>query len=465
MGGRRRHAVRVGWEDRQANAKGNVSQAEGQRYVVISSDAHAGADLQGYRPYLESGFHEEFDGWARDFRDSWGDYDVEMMDTDDEHLRIGAASFLSPYNWDSSKRLEHMEAEGIAAEVIFPNTVPPFYPSGVISAAAPSSPEDYRRRWSGLRAHNRWLVDFCGQAPGRRAGIAQVFLDDVDDAIAEVRWARNAGLAGVLIPSDHISRLVDLYEPRLDPFWAICAELAVPVHRHGIVVGYPESPERGPAAPAVGVYESSIFARRGLSHLVFGGVFQKHPDLKVVFTETRYQWVPDELAKITAVIRKGLTKGDVLYPYCHRAAEALEFSPEEYFRRQCYVGASGMTYGEVAMRHEIGMDRIMWGADYPHHEGTWPHTLLALRVLFSRLSEQEVRMITSENAAEVYGFDLDTLRPIAEAIGWSVGEVAMPVSLSEIPRHTMCETFNDALERAAAEGSGLLGGRHWAASG
>ena len=93
-----------------------------------------------------------------------------------------------------------MEADGIAAEVIFPNTVPPFYPSGVISAAAPTSPEDYRRRWAGLRAHNRWLVDFCAQAPGRRAGIAQVFLDDVDDAISEVRWARNAGLAGVLIP-------------------------------------------------------------------------------------------------------------------------------------------------------------------------------------------------------------------------------------------------------------------------
>ena len=69
-----------------------------------------------------------------------------------------------------------------------------------------------------------------------------------------------------------------------------------------------------------------------------------------------------------------------------------------------------MTYGEVAMRYEIGVDRIMWGADYPHHEGTWPHTLLALRLLFSELPEQEVRQMTSENAAEVYGFDLATLQ-------------------------------------------------------
>ena len=448
------------------NEKADAPHTEDHRYVVISSDAHAGADLQGYKPYLESALRGEFDDWARGFTDTWGDYDVEMMDTDDEHIRIGAASFLSPYNWDSSERLKHMEADGIAAEVIFPNTVPPFYPSGVISAAAPSSPEDYRRRWAGLKAHNRWLVDFCQQAPGRRAGIAQVFLDNVDDAIDEVRWARNAGLAGVLIPSDHISKLVDLYEPRLDPFWATCAELAVPVHRHGIVVGFPESPERGPAAPVIGVYESSIFSRRGLSHLVFGGVFQRHPALKFVFTETRYQWVPAELAKIEAVIRKGLSKGDALYPYCHRAAEALEFSPSEYFQRQCYVGASGMTHGEVAMRHEVGVDRIMWGADYPHHEGTWPHTLLALRLLFSELPENEVRMMTSENAAQVYGFDLAALQRIADTIGWTVHQVAKPVSLHEIPRHTMCETFGEAIQHATtAEEQSPLGSRHWSTSG
>jgi predicted TIM-barrel fold metal-dependent hydrolase len=438
-----------------------VSDAGRHRYVVISSDAHAGADLLGYKLYLESEFHDEFDRWAADFRDVWSGYDVEMMDTDDEHIRIGAASFLSPYNWDSDRRLAHMDADGIAAEVVFPNTVPPFYPSGVISAPAPATVEDYRRRWIGLKAHNRWLVDFCAQANERRAGVAQVLLNDIDDAIAEVRWAKKVGLAGVLIPADHIGQLVDLYEPRLDPFWATCSELAIPVHRHGIVVGYPESPERGPAAPVIGVFEASFFSRRGLSHLIFGGVFQRHPELKFVFTETRCQWVPAELAKIHAVIRKGLSKGDVLYPYCHRAAETLDVSPAEYFARQCYIGASGMTHGEVAMRHEIGVDRIMWGADYPHHEGTWPHTRLALRLLFSDLPEEEVRRITSENAAEVYGFDLGALQRIADEIGPTVEEVATPVSPDEIPRHSMCETFGDALERLVATERAGTSDSHW----
>jgi predicted TIM-barrel fold metal-dependent hydrolase len=424
-----------------------MTDVDGRPYVVVSSDAHAGADLLGYREYLEKGFHADFDAWSAGFRDAWADYDVEMMDTEDEHLKIGAASFGSPYNWDSEKRLGHMDADGIAAEVIFPNTVPPFYPSGVISAPAPANEAEYRRRWAGLKAHNRWLVDFCSQAEGRRAGIAQVFLDDIDDAVREVRWARAAGLAGVLIPADHIGRLVDLYLPRLDPFWAACTELEMPVHRHGIVVGYPESPDTGPAAPVISVYESSVFSRRGLAHLIFGGVFQRYPELRFVFTETRFQWIPVELAKISAVIQKAHTRGDVLYPYCHRVAENLELSPAQYFEQNCYVGASGMTSGEVAIRDQIGVDRIMWGADYPHHEGTWPHTKLALRLLFSGLPETEVRRMTSENAARLYGFDLDFLQSIADRTGPSVEDIATSVALEEVPPHSMCETFGDGLER------------------
>ena len=122
------------------------------------------------------------------------------------NLRVGTSSFLSPVNWESDLRLEHQNSQGIAAEVLFPNTVPPFYPSGVVTAGGPTSADDYQQRWAGIQAHNRWLKDFCDLAPGRRGGLAQVFLTNLDDAIAEVRWAKEAGLAGVLIPSDHTSR-------------------------------------------------------------------------------------------------------------------------------------------------------------------------------------------------------------------------------------------------------------------
>ena len=95
-----------------------------------------------------------------------------------------------------------MEADGVVAEVIFPNTIPPFFPAvSLVNQAPPANAGDLDRRWAGLQAHNRWLADFCADAPGRRAGIAQIMLHDVDAAVAEVRWAKEHGLTGgVLLP-------------------------------------------------------------------------------------------------------------------------------------------------------------------------------------------------------------------------------------------------------------------------
>ena len=421
-----------------------------RRYAVISSDGHAGADLLDYKPYLAKEFHDEFDSWAAGFTEPWAEYDQEMIDTEDEHIRIGVASSRSPYNWDSDKRMEHLEAEGIVAEVLFPNTVPPFYPSGAITSPAPTNDEEYRYRWAGVQAHNRWLVDFCAQAPGRRAGLAQVFLDDLDDAIAEARWAKEAGLAGVLIPSDHISKLVNLYENRLNPFWAACSELGIPVHRHSIAVGPPETPESGPAVVAVGAHETHFFFQRGLAHLMFAGVFELFPELQFVFTETGSTWIAVELRRLDGGVRMGKIKGKAAYPLFHRAVESLTLSPSEYFRRNCHVGVSLMVPSDVDARHDVGVDCLMWGSDYPHHEGSFPRSKLALRLLFSGLPEDEVRRMTSINAAKVYGFDLDKLQVIADEIGPTVEEIATPVTPDELPRTSLSHTISHAIELHAA---------------
>ena len=186
-----------------------------------------------------------------------------------------------------------MNREGIAAEVVFPNTVPPFYPSGIITALAPQTAEEYRYRWEGIKAHNRWLVDFCAQLPGRRAGLAQVFVDDLDDAIAEMRWASEAGLSGVLIPGD----VGALYDPRYDRFWAASCDLGLPVHRHSIIVTE-QTTGFATAAAAVGAHEIMFWVGRAVSHLVLGGVFQRFPDLRFVITETGCSWVLPELQKL-----------------------------------------------------------------------------------------------------------------------------------------------------------------------
>src|SRR5262245_28779016 len=101
-----------------------MSDLSNRRYALFSSDGHAGADLHDYRAYLPRAFHDEFDRWVADFHEPWAEYDTELVDIDDEYIRIGQASFLSPYNWDSEKRLAHLDGQGIAVEVLFPTPCP-----------------------------------------------------------------------------------------------------------------------------------------------------------------------------------------------------------------------------------------------------------------------------------------------------------------------------------------------------
>jgi predicted TIM-barrel fold metal-dependent hydrolase len=411
-------------------------------YVLISTDAHAGADLLGYKPYLPAALHDEFDAWAADFHDPWADLDNALHDPDDVDLVMGRSSFVSPYSWESDTRIGHMDAEGIAAEVVFPNTVPPFYPSGIITALAPRSEREYRLRWEGIKAHNRWLADFCAAAPGRRAGMAQVFLDDLDETIAEMRWARDAGLAGVLIPGDSGA----LYDPALDTLWAAACDLGLPVHRHAIIVTE-QTTDFASSAAAVGAHEIMFWFGRVVGHLVLGGVFQRFPDLKFVMTEAGCAWAAPELAKLDAEIAFGKTpgQGQVVFG---KAVEGLELSATEYFQRNCWIGMSTVRPEELAVRHQLGVDRLMWGADYPHTEGSFPHTRLALRLLFAGVPEDEVRVMTSESAAGVYGFDLDFLQPLADRIGPTVEEIATPVSPDELPQETMSLTISAGKQAA-----------------
>ena len=140
----------------------------------------------------------------------------------------------------------------------------------------------------------------------------------------------------------------------------------------------------------------------------------------------------------------------MLYPFTHNAVAKLDMLPSEYWHRNCWLGASQLVKRVVDSRDVIGVDRIMWGADYPHHEGTWPHSEIALRLNFSDVPEAEVRTMTSEVAANLYNFDLPFLQTVADRIGPTVQRIATPVSADEVPRRTMCHTFVEAEHALAA---------------
>jgi predicted TIM-barrel fold metal-dependent hydrolase len=405
------------------------------RYTVISADCHGGADIPDYRPYLEPGFRDEFDAWAASFRNPYTD----LRGPD------------GPRNWDSDRRLAELEADGVAAEVVFPNTVPPFFPGMSLLLQPPAaSAGDLERRWAGLAAHNRWLAEFCAVAPGRRAGIAQILLHDVDRAVAEVRAAHAEGLTGgVLLPgAPPGSGLAPLYAPDYEPLWAVCEELGMPVTHHS----GSGSPDYGPYLEALPMFlvEVTWWSHRALWHLIFAGVLERHPGLRLVLTEQGTGWVPDQLAALDAVYRRMAplaepVPGEQLSQeqlFGAKVIAGLPLLPSEYFARQCHVGASFIGPDEVALRHRIGVERIMWGNDFPHREGCWPYSRLHLRLAFAGVDPDEVVAMVGGNAAAVYGFDLAALAPVAARIGPTVAEVAVPVGPGEIPPEARrCPTF------------------------
>ena len=116
-------------------------------------------------------------------------------------------------------------------------------------------------------------------------------------------------------------------------------------------------------------------------------------------------------------------------------------SPSHYAKTNCWYGASAASPREIKDRHSVGVERICWGTDYPHYEGTYPYTRQSLRHTFHDVDESELRLMLGENAAALFGFDLDALAPIAEKVGPTPEDVSKPLAPEEIPKDAMTMAF------------------------
>jgi hypothetical protein len=151
--------------------------------------------------------------------------------------------------------------------------------------------------------------------------------------------------------------------------------------------------------------------RRPMWQMMLGGVFDRHPDLKLMMTEVRLDWIPAMLAHLDAVYD------------AHRDDLPAKRRPSEYWHSNCLGGASFMHKVEVEMRDELGVETILFGRDYPHPEGTWPKTPEWLRDAFAGVPEAEARLMLGENAIRFFGLDHDTLAAIADKIGPTLDDI------------------------------------------
>jgi predicted TIM-barrel fold metal-dependent hydrolase len=396
-------------------------------YLAISADTHAGLPAEQYREFVDPQHRDAFDEANRiaeqmraasfvgsEAHDRWvEEWNTEIAD----HGGMRGS-------WDASIRDKELDADGVAGEVIFPDadaagvggvSGTPF--GAGLGSSGDSDPELVL---AGARAHNRWLAQLCSVSPERRAGVALVpVLHDLDAAVAEIEWAAEHGLrGGIMIPTRWMSQAA-YNDPVYDVIWSACVAHDLPVHTHS---GAGPTDYGMPSPGMIGIYSAEAWwwAARPLWVLILGGVFERHPELRFVVAENGAWWVPDIMERLDGKwIGDHNTRkfGDGVF------REGLPLKPSDYFNRNCWLAASTMHAVEVERRDAIGVGNLMWGNDFPHPEGTWPHTREWLRERFHDVPEHETRRILGLNAVDVYRFDPEVLAPLVERIGPTVDDL------------------------------------------
>jgi predicted TIM-barrel fold metal-dependent hydrolase len=393
------------------------------RYVLVSTDSHAGLPAEQYRDYLDARYREAFDQAQAEAEA------MRKLADNDDHRK-----FLAEWNseigehggmrgaWDPAVRDKEMDHDGVAAEVVFPDAdsagvggvaATPF--GSGLGSTGDSDPELVA---AGAWAHNRWVAEFCQHSPERRAGVAIVPLHDVGAAVTMIEWAAGHGLRGGIMIPTRWGKQPSYNDTCYDPVWAAAAATGLPVHTHSGVG--PDDYGITPGLISIYTTEAYWWAARPLWALILGGVFERHPALKYVIAENGAWWVPDILSRMDSK-----WEGDHATRKFGPAAfrSGLTMKPGEYFARNCWMAASVMGPAEIERRHQIGVRNLMWGSDYPHPEGTWPNTRRWLAERFRDVPVAETRSILGLTAAEVYHFDLAALAPHVDRAGPAVSDI------------------------------------------
>jgi predicted TIM-barrel fold metal-dependent hydrolase len=383
-----------------------------QGLLMISADCHASALPDTYRQYLDPGLEDAYDQWLNDTESKkkrkaehtgaaiYSEQALEEFGTIEEVAAGGVGG-----GWDSARRLRELEADGTVAEVLYPGAGDPSVTPFDVGLMTYQYEQDPALWLAGCRAYNRWLGDFCNDAPGRRAGVGLITVDDIGTTVSEIQQMRDLGLfGGVLLCSGTGDN--PLYNhPRYEPVWAACADEGLPVHTHS---GW--TPNYGDFTGSLGIFltEISWYAHRPFWLLMWSGAFERHPDLRMVMNEQGASWAPATLDELDHFYE--LRMFDQL-------RRDLPLKPSEYFRRQVYLGAGFTDTEELEVISLLGAGHLMWGSDYPHIEGTWPRSQETLVEQFAGRPDEEVAQLVGGNAADLYGFDSEVLTALSARLG------------------------------------------------
>ncbi|HET9690136.1 MAG TPA: amidohydrolase family protein [Acidimicrobiales bacterium] len=312
---------------------------------------------------------------------------VAAAGKDPSELRTGGAKFedLHRGGWDPEARLGEQERDGVAAEIIYPTV-------GMVLCNI----DDLDLKKASFDAYNRWIAEYCSAHPDRLLGCGQTAMRTPAEGIDDLKAIKALGLRGVMMPGN--PGVEDYDSPVYDEFWETAIELGLPLSFHILTT-------RGEKArgPKISSFLSIVRGCQDImAMLVFGGVFERHPDLKVVCVEADAGWVPHFMYRMDHAFNR--------HRYWLKPGAELSRLPSEYFAENIFV-----TFQDdwTAFRFADAMNwrRLLWANDFPHSDSTWPWSQELLEKHTAQLSEEQTRAILCDNVAGLYGIDLGALAP------------------------------------------------------
>jgi uncharacterized protein len=359
--------------------------------LVISGDSHVIEPFDLWQKALGSRFGDSVPRLVDGPGGAQGNYfycgkeivQVEELVTATQDGRLAS---LIQAGRDPAAREALLDEDGVAAEVL--NSTWTLYTMRA---------EDPELRRACCSVFNDWLAEYCGHNPLRLFGVAMVPIDDVEWGVREAERIARLGLKGVTIHAALPDGLPPYRDRRYDRFWAAAQSLRLPVTLH-IITGRvrdpftyhtPEEREEAPAS-FIEIFQEvmPVLAR----DFIFGGIFDRHSGLKVVLSEYESSWIPMFRHRINRIEK---------FP----GLRELKKPARDYLDSNVFCGLIKDPFA-AKFREEIGVERLMWGSDFPHPNCTFPQTHRVLDEILAGFSRDERRKIVAGNTQRVYGIAL-----------------------------------------------------------
>jgi predicted TIM-barrel fold metal-dependent hydrolase len=367
---------------------------------IISADSHITEPANTYVDHIEAKWLEKAPRMR--YHESLGDaFFVEGLGSPvpmglvaaagkpPEEIRTTGVRFDDMHRggWDPDARMAEQDRDGVAAEIIYPTV-------GMVLCNHP----DFEFKQACFDAYNRWLAEYCGKHPDRLYGCGQTAMRSPESGCEDLRRIKKLGLPGVMMPGNPAQE--DYDSPIYDKVWETAIELELPLSFHILTDrNYAfQAKTRGPKM------NGFLSIMRGcqdiMGTLVLGGVFERHPDLKVVCAEADAGWVPHYMYRMDHAYKR--------HRYWLPAGQKLSKLPSEYFRENIYT-----TFQDdwVAFKTAglMNWERLMWANDFPHSDSTWPWSQQMLAEHRSDLDDAQADAILGGNVAALYGIDITQL--------------------------------------------------------